>query len=117
MKIRIKNLRLRTTIGIYEWERKVKQDVVINVEIEFDGEQASQMDHIQYTLDYKKITKSIIQLVEKSDFFLLEKLGDEILKICVQNPLVQKAKVEVDKPQALRYADSVSIEKIWEKPL
>lgn len=110
MIIRIQDLRLRAIIGIYDWERTEKQDVVINIELEFDGTKASQSDQIDDTVDYKTLTKRIIQHVEDSQFFLVEKLADSILNIVMDAPLVQRASVIVDKPQALRFADSVSIE-------
>ena len=110
MIIRIKNLRLRTIIGIYDWERTELQDVIINAEIEFDGAKATSSDNIQDTIDYKTINKKIIEMVESSKFFLLEKLADTILKIIMEDKKVIKAKVEVDKPGALRFTDSVSIE-------
>ena len=108
--IRITNLRLRTIIGIYEWERKHKQDIVINVTIEFDATKASKSDNIDDTIDYKAITKNIIKEVEASEFFLLERLTDMVLQITMKHPQVVKATVRIDKPVALRFADSVSME-------
>jgi len=110
MIIRIKNLRLRAVIGIFDWERNHPQDVVINATIQFDGSKAAHSDKIEETVDYKEITKGIIQLVEASHFFLLEKLANEILTLILKNPKVHEARVEVDKPLALRYSDSVSVE-------
>lgn len=110
MIIRIKNLRLRTLVGIFDWERVNKQDIVINIQMEFDGSKAGQSDKIEDTVDYKKINKAIIQEVENSQFFLLEKLAQRVLEIILQNPRVLHAKVEIDKPGALRFADSVSVE-------
>src|SRR5262245_12176490 len=110
MIIRIKNLRLRAVIGIFDWERKHPQDVVVNATIQFDGSKAAFSDKIEDTVDYKEITKGIIQLVEASQFFLLEKLASEILTLILKNPQVEEARVEVDKPLALRYSDSVSVE-------
>ena len=109
MKIKIKNLRLRAIIGLYEWEREKKQDVVINIEIEFEGKRAVETESIEDSVDYKTITKRVIQEVEASQFLLLEKLAHHILQIVMDVPSVQKASVEVDKPHALRFADSVSI--------
>src|SRR5262245_26451865 len=109
MIIRIKNLRLRTINGIYDWEREHKQDFIINATIEFDGNKASQTDRIEDTVDYKRINKRIIELVESSQYFLLEKLADAILQNIMEDPRVLKAHVEVDKPHALRFADSVSV--------
>jgi D-erythro-7,8-dihydroneopterin triphosphate epimerase len=108
--IRIENLRLRTIIGIYDWERENKQDIIINAKLTFDASKASQSDDIKDTVNYKEITKTIIEKVEPSSFNLLEKLTKVVLEICLINPLVTSATVRIDKPQALRFADSVSIE-------
>ena len=108
--IRITNLKLRTIIGIHDWERKHKQDVIINITIDFDASKSIESDTIKDTVDYKVLTKHIIKKVETSDFQLLEKLAQLVLNIVMENPQVQKATVRVDKPFALRFADSVSIE-------
>ena len=108
--IRITNLRLRTTIGVNDWEREHKQDVVINVTMDFDARKACASDNIQDTVNYKAITKRIIKAVEASDYLLLEKLAAAILKIVMEDPKVNEATVRVDKPFALRFADSVSVE-------
>lgn len=108
--IRITDLCLRTIIGTYDWERKTLQDVVINVSLEFDATKASKSDAIKDTVDYKEITKNIIAFVEKSKFFLIEKLAAEVLKIVLSNRKVISATVRVDKPGALRFAKSVSVE-------
>ncbi len=107
--VRIKNLKLKTIIGINPQERVTKQEVVINVEIETDARKAIKKDEIQYALDYKVITKKIISEVEKTNFFLLEKLADYILQLVLKFKGARKVTVEVDKPLALRYADSVSV--------
>lgn len=109
-KIEIKDLRLRTIIGIHDWEREHKQDVIVNIEIFYDAQKAIESDRIEDTVDYKAITKKIIKEVEASDFFLLEKLAGMILKITMENSIVEEATVRVDKPFALRFADSVAIE-------
>jgi FolB domain-containing protein len=108
--MRITDLRLRTVIGVNDWEREHKQDIVINIAMEFDPQKACTSDNIKDTVDYKSITKRIIKEVETTHFLLLEKLTDMILKIVLENPKVEKATVRVDKPFALRFADSVSIE-------
>jgi len=108
--IRITDLRLRTIIGINDWEREEEQDVVINVTMDFDAAKSSQSDNVNDTVDYKDITKDIIKEVESSKYFLLEKLADQILHIILKHPRVTRATVKIDKPFALRFADSVSIE-------
>lgn len=107
--IRIKNLRLRTFIGIKEEEIKNKQDVVINVVIHYPAEQARKSENIADALNYRTITKRIIALVEDNRFALLEKLTQDVLNIACEHHWVTYAEVEVDKLYALRYADSVSM--------
>jgi len=109
-KIYITNLRLRTIIGINDWERDNEQDVIINITIDYDAARAAKSDKLSDTIDYKKVTKEIIKKTESSKFFLLEKLADTILKIVMKNPRINACSVRVDKPQALRFADSVAVE-------
>ena len=107
--IRIKNLRLRTFIGIKEEEINNKQDVVINVVIHYPAEQARRSENIADALNYRTITKRIIAHVEEHRFALLEKLTQDVLDIACEHHWVTYAEVEDDKLYALRYADSVSM--------
>ena len=107
--IRIKNLRLRTYIGINEDEIQNRQDVVVNVKIQYSADQATDSDNMDDALNYRTITKRIIELVENSRFSLLEKLTADVLNIAAEHPWVKFAEVEIDKPHALRFADSVSL--------
>ncbi len=108
--IRITDLKLKAIIGINPWERKNKQDVIINLTLDFDASKASQSDNIQDTVDYKTLKKRILLLVKGSKFFLLEKLVEEVLNLTMQDPKILKATVRIEKPKALRFAKSVSIE-------
>ena len=112
-KIRITNLRLRTIIGAHDWEREVQQDVVVNITLDYDATKGIASDDLRKTVDYKALTKQIVKEVEASRFFLLEKLSGRILDIVTAHPVVREAVVRVDKPQALRFADSVSVELSW----
>lgn len=109
MIIQIKNLKIGTIIGIYDWEKEKKQDVIINTEIEFDGTQAGTSDDIRDTVDYDVITKNIIKMVENNQFNLVEKIVHETLNLIMENTRIRRACVEVDKPGALENAESVSI--------
>jgi len=109
MLIEVKNLRLRTLIGFQPWEKEKLQDVVINLQISFDGAMAARTDEVQETVNYKTITKNIIAMVEASSFNLLETLTERILDIAMADPKVEKALVTVDKPHALRFTESVSV--------
>ena len=114
-KIRITNLRLRTIIGTHDWEREVQQDVVVNITLDYDATKAIASDDLRKTVDYKALTKQIIKEVEAAQFFLLEKLSGKILDIVTAHPAAFAAVVRVDKPQALRFADSVSVELNWSR--
>ena len=107
--IRIKNLRLRTFIGIKDDEIKNKQDVVVNVKIHYPADNATNSDEMDDALNYRTITKKIIAHVENNRFYLLEKLTCDVLDIASEHHWVTYAEVEIDKPHALRFADSVSL--------
>ncbi|HEY7773927.1 MAG TPA: dihydroneopterin triphosphate 2'-epimerase [Marinagarivorans sp.] len=107
--IRIKNLRLRTYIGIKEEEINNRQDVIINAVIHCQAQAAVESNIIDDALNYRTICKAIIKLVEDQRFALLERMTYEILEIVMAHPDVLKGEVEVDKVGALRYSDSVSM--------
>jgi len=107
--INIKNLRLRTLIGFNPEERVKKQDVVLNIEIKYSIDTGVLQDNVDDALNYKVITKKVIKHVEQGQFLLLEKLVSDVLAVCSEHPSVQFARVTIDKPHALRFADSVSL--------
>ncbi|MAD00455.1 MULTISPECIES: dihydroneopterin triphosphate 2'-epimerase [Pseudomonadaceae] len=108
-RIRIKNLRLRTFIGIKEEEILNQQDILINATILYPADDAVSVNQIEQALNYRTITKAMIRHVEENRFALLERLTQELLDIVMQHQQVHYAEVEVDKPHALRFAESVSI--------
>ncbi len=109
--IRVKDLLIRTYIGFNPEELVNKQDVVINLEIETDiPEAALESDEPDGIFDYKTVTKRVISLVQEGRFKLLEVLTKNILDLIMEDERVQRARVEVDKPHALRFAESVSLE-------
>ena len=107
--ISIKDLHLRTIIGINEEERRNRQDVLINLALDVDMRLAGESDNIDHAVNYRTITKRIIQLVETSQFYLVEKMAAEIAVICLEDPRVERARVTVEKPGALRFARSVGV--------
>jgi D-erythro-7,8-dihydroneopterin triphosphate epimerase len=107
--INISNLRLRTFIGFNPEEREKQQDIVINIEIRYAVSDAALNDQVEHALNYKTITKQVIQHVEHGSFLLLEKLVADVLEICSTHRDVLHARVTIDKPHALRFADSVSL--------
>jgi dihydroneopterin aldolase/2-amino-4-hydroxy-6-hydroxymethyldihydropteridine diphosphokinase len=108
--IHIKDLLLRTIIGINEEERRAKQDVLINIVLYADTRAAGASDDIEDAVNYRTLTKRVIKLVEESQFLLVEKMAAEIAAICLDDPRVERASVRVEKPGALRFARSVGVE-------
>jgi FolB domain-containing protein len=109
-KLSIVDLLLRTVIGDNEWERDVRQDVVINLSLEFDASKAAASDALADTVNYKQLKRKIIAEVENSRYRLIEKLAARVLAIVMEDSRVTSATVRIDKPQALRYAKSVAVE-------
>lgn len=113
--INITNLRLRTFIGFNPEEREKQQDVIINLEVRYPADKACSSDNVDNALNYKDITKQVIQLVEEGRFLLLEKLASDVLDKATAHSWVEYAKVRIDKPHALRFADSVSLTLEWDR--
>lgn len=107
--VRIKDLLLRAYIGIKDEEINNQQDVLINVRLVYDAAEAINRNDIRAALNYRTITKQIISHVDGNRFALLERLTHEVLSIVMEHEAVTWAAVEIDKPHALRYAESVSV--------
>ncbi|MAK14978.1 MAG: dihydroneopterin aldolase [Proteobacteria bacterium] len=109
-KVFIKDLEVETIIGIFGWEREVKQKVRISMEMSFDISMAGKTDKIDDALDYKKIGKSVVKLVSSSSFFLVEKMAEEIAKLVLKDKKIAELRLCVEKPGALRGSKSVGVE-------
>ncbi len=109
MLIKIKDLKLRVVVGFKEWERAKPQDVVFNICMEVDDEAAAKTDDVADSVDYKALKQRIIDHVADSSYFLVERLASACLDIIMEEAKVSRATVEVDKPHALRFAESVSV--------
>ena len=105
----IKDLRVQTIIGLYDWERKVRQEVSIDIDIFFDNKAASAKDSVDDTIDYKKITKAVISHVEKSSYKLQESLAESIAVLIKRDHPNNLIRIRVSKPGALRNAKDVGI--------
>lgn len=108
--IHIRDLALRCIIGIYPEEREKLQDVLINIHLDVSIPKAAETDDIADTVNYKNLNKQVIDLVENSDYQLIETMAEHIADICLSYDHVHAAKVCVDKPGALRFARSVAVE-------
>jgi len=109
-RIYIRDLLVRCILGIYPDERREKQDIIANITLHADLRAAGKSDSIEDTINYKVIKKEILTMIQQSEYFLIEKLVEEIAAIALKDPLVQQVDVSVDKPGALRFARSVAVE-------
>jgi dihydroneopterin aldolase/D-erythro-7,8-dihydroneopterin triphosphate epimerase len=108
-RILIKDLFLRTIIGVNDDERTQRQDVLINLIVETDTRNAGRSDDIDEAVNYRTLTKQVIELVENSAFLLVERMAEEIAQVCLSDLRVNRVSVTVEKPQALRFARSVGV--------
>ena len=108
-RIEIHDLLLRCIVGINPEERVKKQDVIINLTLYGDMRAAGASDDIADAINYKTLTKRLIDHVEESEYFLVEKLAHSLAQIAVKEFGVERAIVSVEKPGALRYARSVGV--------
>lgn len=105
----VRDLLVRGIVGINDWEREARQDILINLELEHDLAAAAASDDIADALNYRTLTKEIVAYVEGSSHFLIERLADAIARICLEHG-ARAARVRVEKPGALRFAASVGVE-------
>lgn len=109
-KIVIRDIALRCIIGVYPHERREKQDVVITVALHADLSRAGVTDSFPDTVDYKAVKRTVVELVENSEFQLVEALAQAIADACLAFDGVEQADVTVEKPGALRFARTVAVE-------
>ncbi len=105
----IRDLRIDTTIGIYDWEREVRQTVSLDLEMATDIAAAAASDDIQYALNYKAVAKRIIAHVESSGCLLVERLAEEVAALVLAEFPVPWLRLRLSKPGALRGARDVGI--------
>jgi FolB domain-containing protein len=113
--IRINDLKVRALIGAYSWEKVNKQELVINITIEYDASKACLSDKLKDALNYESVAAKAIKIAERSRYTLLERLAGKLLAGIMSDRRVQAAHVRVDKTHALPQARSVAFELAAEK--
>ena len=108
-KVFIEALEIECTIGIYDWERRIKQPIVLDIEMGFDNRKPAASDAIEDTLDYKAVSKRLIQFVGESDFGLVETLAERCAAIITGEFGVPWVRLKLSKPGAVRGAKAVGI--------
>jgi FolB domain-containing protein len=109
-KVIIKDLMVRGILGINPEERINKQDIVVNVVMETDIKEASKSDNIEHALNYRSVAKEIIDIVHKTEYFLIERLIDDIARMIFKDFTPDAVTIRIEKPGALRFAESVGLE-------
>jgi dihydroneopterin aldolase len=105
----INDLRIETIIGIYDWERTVKQTISLDLELGTDIRRAAETDAIEDTLNYKAVAKRLIAFVEASEYQLVETLAEKIAAIVLSEFSVPWMKLTVHKPGAVRGSRDVGV--------
>ena len=109
MIIKIKNLKLETILGIYDWEQNVKRPIIINAEIHTGFDNARFSNDISKTIDYDIIVKQIKTYVASKNFQLVEKMAQEIIENIMTDKRIDKCSLEIDKVGAVENLESFSI--------
>ncbi len=109
-KVFIRDLSARAIIGVNDWERRDKQEVLINIEMSTDVSAAAKADDVNVSVNYRTVAKTVLQHVGDSSRLTLEALGMDIIKLCLSMEQVVAARVRVEKPGAVRFARSVGVE-------
>lgn len=109
-KIFLSALTVECIVGIWDWERRVKQKVILDLEMATDIRRAAASDRIEDTIDYKKVSKRLLAFVGESQFNLVETLAEQIARVVVTEFGVSWVKVRLNKQGAIRGARDVGIE-------
>ena len=105
----IRDLKIETIIGIYDWEREIKQTVSLDLEMAHDIRRAAETDNIEDTLNYKAVAKRLIAFIGESEFLLVETMAEKCAKIVLTEFGVPWLKLRLSKPGAVRGSQDVGV--------
>jgi dihydroneopterin aldolase len=108
-KIFIRGLEVECIIGFIDWERRVKQKVVLDIELPVDCAHTATTDAVADTLDYKQVVDQVIELISNSKFMLVETMAQKVAELIIQNFSVNWVRVVVNKPGAIRGLRDVGV--------
>jgi dihydroneopterin aldolase len=106
----IRELQVQTVIGIYDWEREVRQAVSLDLEMGTDIREAAATEDIEHTLNYKSVSKRLIAFIEGSEFLLVETMAEEIAQLVMHEFGVRWLRLRLGKPGAIRGARDVGVQ-------
>lgn len=109
-KVIIKNLLARGIIGVHDWERTRPQNILINITMFTDTRHAARTDDLNDCINYSTMSKKVLAHAETVNRLTVEALANDLASICLEEQGVQKVIVSVEKPGAVRFAESVGVE-------
>lgn len=107
--ITITNLVARGIIGLNEWEREKLQEIQINIDLYGDFHHVGQSDDIRNGINYRTVAKKVLNYAQISGHYTIEALATNLARLCLEDLSVQKVRVRVEKPGAVRFASSVGV--------
>jgi dihydroneopterin aldolase len=108
-RIFLRGLTAECVIGFIDWERRVKQTVVIDLELPVDCRQAAVSDDVTDTVDYKKVSKRVLAFIEASEFMLVETLAQRLAMLILEEFAIEWVRLSVNKPGAIRNSRDVGV--------
>ncbi|MFQ1012598.1 dihydroneopterin aldolase [Gilliamella apicola] len=108
-KVLIEGLTVLTTIGVYEWEKTIKQKLILDLEMSWDNKPAGESDDVSLCLDYFLVSQSITSFIQSTQFELIECVAERVAQLVIQKFSVQWLKVKVSKPSAIANASNVAV--------
>ncbi len=105
----IEGLTIETIIGVYDWERSIKQTVCLDIELLTDISVAARTDNLVDALDYKSIADRVTSFAEESQYFLLEALADQIASLILSEFSITWLRLRISKPRAIQHAQNVGL--------
>ena len=106
----ITNLVARGIIGVNDWEREQPQDILINIVLFTDLHQAGQSDDVNDSVDYRSVAKKVLAHAETARRLTVEALAADLAQLCLEVARVEKVRIRVEKPGAVRFSRSVGVE-------
>ena len=108
-RVLIEGLTVLTTIGVYEWEKTIKQKLILDLEMSWDNKPAGESDDVSLCLDYFLVSQSVTSFIQSTQFELIECVAERVAQLVIQKFSVQWLKVKVSKPGAIANASSVAV--------
>jgi dihydroneopterin aldolase len=108
-RIFLRELRTETIIGIFDWERKVRQTISVDLEFPGDVRRAAATDRIEDTLNYKSVAKRVLAFIEQSEYQLVETLAEQVAQLILREFAVEWVRVTLNKPGAVRGSRDVGV--------